>query len=227
MTIKKVKLNEDGTVPGAWYDSDYWENGAASGKMSYNGNEYRDNPAACKIWAMDTYDRWGPFKSYLELGCGRGWALWGMMLLPELRIERIQGVDISTYAVGTALEQVRPFIQIGDISQLDQLSAITNRTWDLIFSNDVLEHLTFNQAQSCLRRCRDIGKRVVHLISIGDGVNVPDGVVPEDQDQSHILLKSKSWWTSLIIDTFPNSIGWNVTIVDRGRTIEADIRKVS
>ena len=44
----KPILNLDGSVPASYFDEDYWERGAESGKGSYNGNDYSDNVEACK-----------------------------------------------------------------------------------------------------------------------------------------------------------------------------------
>lgn len=235
MSVKRVVLNEDGTVPASWYDEEYWENGAASGKMSYNGNDYKDNLGACKYWAQDTYNRWGPFKTYLELGCGRGWAIWGFNNLPELGVTA-RGIDLSPYAASTSV--VKDQISVGSIADmLVVVSAINSMNSagvddiapvDLIFSNDVFEHLTERQLDNCLTVCRSFSNRAVHLISVGDNIDVR-GSVPVDQDQSHITLRSKKWWVDLFDKKFMHEAktvaypsSWEILFVDHGRTIELD-----
>ena len=215
----KPILNPDGSVPASYYDSDYWEDGARSGKGSYNGNEYSNNLEVCKHWATDTYNRWGPFRDYLELGCGRGWAIWGFLHLPGLGVNP-RGVDFSHYAVTTARPEVRMLLTEHDASEL---GFIGSQSSDLIFSNDFLEHLTPRQVERCLDHCKRISrKRVVHLISIGDDKDLPDGQVPSDQDQSHINLKSYGWWMRGFLDIFIPEEGWEVRVVLHGRTIEMD-----
>ncbi len=220
----KPILNPDGSVPGSYYDADYFEKGAESGKGSYNGNDYSTQLPLCQHWARDTFERWGPFKTYLELGCGRGWAIWGFLALPELGIEPL-GIDISTYAVQTALERVRPYLIEHDASDLSFLS---DGSADLIFSNDFMEHLTPAQAECCLRECKRVArKRIVHLISIADGADLPDGEVPPDQDQSHVNLKSVGWWAALFGKVFNPDFEspWIVSGLPHGRTIEMDVRR--
>lgn len=218
----KPKLNSDGSVPADYYNFDYWEKGAESGKGSYNGNDYFDNVEACKIWSRDCYNRWGPFTSFLELGCGRGWNIYGFLAQPELGITKMLGVDHSHYAVTTAAETVRPYLKENSIADL---SFIEDKAFELIFSNDVLEHLTPSQALSCLTHCKRISsKRVAHLISIADGQDLPDGVVPNDQDQSHVNLKSADWWKQMFRVVFHHS-GWELLTRDHGRTIEFDVRR--
>ena len=218
-------LNPDGSVPGSYYDEDYWERGAESGKGSYNSNDYSTQLPLCQHWARDTFERWGPFKTYLELGCGRGWAIWGFLALPELGVEPL-GVDISSYAIHTTLDWIRPYLVEHDASDL---SFLADRSADLIFSNDFMEHLTPAQAERCLRECARIAKkRIVHLISIADGADLPDGQVPPDQDQSHVNLKSTAWWAALFAKVFGPDLqtGWKVYFLDHGRTIEMDVRRV-
>src|SRR3990167_5046557 len=159
-TTRPVR-NADGSVPADFYNEDYWEHGDASGRGSYNGNDYHDQLELCKYWAKDTYDKYGPFKTYLELGCGRGWAIWGFLNLPELSVNP-SGIDISHYAITTAHPDVQRHLIEHDISDL---SFLDKQSVDFIFSNDVLEHLTVEQIKLCLSYCGQIAKsRIVHLL---------------------------------------------------------------
>lgn len=221
MYRNKPNLNPDGSVPGSYYDADYYENGAKSGKMSYNGNSYENNPELCKYWAKDAFTRWGPFKRYLELGCGRGWAIWGLMLQPDLGIEEMLGIDISEYAISTAVNDIHRYLRVGDISNLGFLE---DGSFDLVFSNDVLEHLTPDQLTRCLTHCKRISNRVVHLISIGDGVDLPFGDAPANQDQSHVTIRSRDWWETLFRQIFDEK-EWRIFIISHGSTIEVDCTK--
>lgn len=219
----KPTLNPDGSVPGSYYNEDYWERGAESGKGSYNTNVHPLE--SCKVWAQDCYNRWGPFESFLELGCGRGWNIYGLLHLPELHVTKMMGIDISTYALTTAHEEVRPYLHLGDISNLDLF--IETASFDTIFSNDVLEHLTPVQAMQCLMACNRIAKKhIAHLISVGDGINLPDGQVPSDQDQSHINLKSQAWWANLFNRVFGGSY-WMPSIITHGRTVEFHLTRTA
>ena len=224
----KPVLNADGSVPADFYDRDYWEDGAKSGKGSYNGNDYADNVEACKTWAMDMYNRWGPFKRVLELGCGRGWNIYGFLNLPELGVEAV-GIDISQYAIETAHPDVKPFLLRHDISDLEPWA---DGSFDLMFSNDVLEHLTLVQLEKCLSNCRRVAKsRVVHLVSIGQGIDMPFGSAPPDQDQSHVTMKSRFWWQAMFSEMFmkkSNGPGaWWIGTIDHGSTIEFDMRRTA
>jgi len=220
----RPKLNPDGSVPADFYDFDYWESGAESGKGSYNTNEHPLE--SCKVWAQDCYDRWGPFASFMELGCGRGWNIYGLLHLPELKVVKMLGVDISHYAVTTAREEVRPYLMEHDITNL---GFAADHSFDLIFSNDVMEHLTLEQAVACLTECRRVAKkRIAHLISIGDNIDLAPGEIPPDQDQSHITMRSARWWSSVIASVFVSpdeGREWQITVRDHGRTVEFDIER--
>ena len=145
-----------------------------------------------------------------------------MLHLPELGLKfdegKVKGIDFSHYAVTTAHEEVRPHLVEADIAELD---FIPDKSYDLIFSNDVLEHLTEGQIRSCLLHCQRIAKkRIVHLISIGDGANMPLGVIPEDQDQSHITLRSYQWWVGAFHNIFDDVKTKLIKVEPHGRTIE-------
>lgn len=216
----KPALLADGSVPADYYDENYWERGAESGKGSYNGNAYSDQLDLCKHWAKDTYDKYGPFKTYLELGCGRGWAILGFLNMPELVVKPL-GIDISHYAIMTAHPDVRRCLLEHDISDLQFL---VDSSVDFIFSNDVLEHLTIIQIYKCLLHCARIAKhRIVHLVSIGDGVD-HNGVVPNDQDQSHINMRPVLWWADIFMSVF-SSDDWLVEYTQRDRTIDFIVTK--
>jgi len=220
-------LNLDGSVPSEFYNEDYWEHGDASGRGSYNGNAYDDNVAACGAWALDMYIRWGPFKRVLELGCGRGWNIYGFLNMSDLDVTAF-GIDISHYAVETAHDSVKPFLIEGDICNI--LATREDSSWDLVFSNDVLEHLTLVQLEKCLYECRRVAKqRVVNLVSIGKDVDLPFGTAPLDQDQSHVTMKSKAWWQELFSEMFVRQVGhgqWTSHVIAHGSTVEFDMRRV-
>ena len=212
----RPKFNANGSVPQEYYDADYWEKGAESGKGSYNGNAYETQLELCKVWAQDCYNRWGPFKDFLELGCGRGWNIWAYLHMPLLGINP-RGVDLSHYAVTTAVEEVRPYITEHDASDLSFLGDLS---YDTIFSNDFLEHLTPEQAERCLQHCNRISRHIVaHLISIGDGHDHEVGAYMPEQDQSHVTMKGVDWWLNMFNRVF-NQTDWLLSIKHHGTTVE-------
>ena len=238
-TLVRPVLLPDGSVPPEFYDTDYWERGAESGKMSYNTNTH--TLEMCKYWAEDTLKRWGPFDSYLELGCGKGWALWGLLHLEEEKVFRskngnrkkkvkrefsqLVGVDFSRYAIDTAPEEVRSLIQCQSVTDL---AFANDRMFDLIFSNDLLEHLTEIQAYGCLGECKRVAnRRIVHLISIGDNVDVSWGEIPSDGDQSHINMKTIGWWAHRFMNVFNDANEWEVVMRRHGRTAEFDVKRLN
>ena len=220
MFTNRPVLTAEGTVPANYFDKNYWEAGAQSGKGSYNSCTYENNPNLCQYWARDTYNRWGPFKDYLELGCGRGWAIWGFLNLPELGVSP-KGVDISHYAITTAVEQVKPYLIEANASRMPFFE---NLSFDLVFSNDFLEHLSPDQIRDTLRECSRISRhRIVHLVSIGDGKDYPIGQPPANGDQSHMTMKPTHWWVQMFSEELAS--GWEISTIEHGTTIEMDCRR--
>ena len=138
-----------------------------------------------------TYDgRWVPIakgmaKEYgltaasamLQVNCEKGFLLHDIQqLLPGITV---RGVEISDYAIATAMPSVRPYIQKAPFTQLP----FADQTFDVVIAIGAVYALTLTDAITCLKEIQRVGK--------GRGfVTLASYETPQDKQ----LFE---WWTLL------------------------------
>lgn len=127
----------------------------------------------------------------LDASCGRGY------LLREL-------IECGYKAVGT---EFVPSLVLGDLADLpvqlvdynDLLKIFGPKSFDVVISNDVLEHLESEEATLCaLRDIVSISRRWV-LISVGvcPAKKYPEALGIEDVDL-HVVQRPAEWWSKKV-----------------------------
>lgn len=85
--------------------------------------------------------------SVLDVGCGKGFMLHDLRLLvPGITVS---GIDISPYAIENAMEDVKPFVKIGDARNLP----FPDKSFDVVISITTLHNL---DRAGCARGLREI-----------------------------------------------------------------------
>lgn len=71
----------------------------------------------------------------LDVGCAKGFMLYDMMqLIPGIEVA---GVDISSYAIENAVDEVKPFVQVADCRKLP----FKDKSFDLVISINTVHNL--------------------------------------------------------------------------------------
>ena len=181
-----------GVIPGSWYDEMYYETPGMKSNWP--------SPFQWSIWG-DTYKNIAHFilsgfpfsKSFLDVGCAKGFLLYGMLLYAKgckLEIE-VQGFDHSQYAIDNAIDDIKPFISRSSVDDFEFV-----RDYDVVTALDVLEHLTEEQSFRFLERARRyVNHNIFAVIPIGNEHGVTE--------LSHINLHGRDYW----IDLFTKA-GW-------------------
>jgi SAM-dependent methyltransferase len=82
--------------------------------------------------------------SILDVGCGKGFMLYDFMqLIPGITVA---GIDISQYAISNAMEEVKPFVQVGNAKELP----FEDNSFDLVISITTLHNLERNDCRNAL-----------------------------------------------------------------------------
>lgn len=131
------------------YDADYWDGDRryGYGGFSYDG---RWKPVAEKL--IETY-KLGNDSSVLDLGCGKGFLLYELQLL--LPGARICGVDISSYAIAHAKEEVRGKLFI---HRVQDLLPFADNEFDLVLSLNTVHNLHLPEIKLALGEIERVGK---------------------------------------------------------------------
>ena len=90
----------------------------------------------------------------LDVGCAKGFMLYDLQhLLPKAQLS---GIDISTYAISEAIEEIRPSLEIGSADTLPY----QDDSFDLVISINTIHNLPINRCKKALQEiqrvtCRD------------------------------------------------------------------------
>ena len=91
-----------------------------------------------------------PGMSVLDVGCAKGFL---MHDLHEAGLE-VAGIDISQYAVDNAMEDVKPFIEVGNAVELP----FANESFDVVLSINTVHNLERDDCSKALREIRRVCK---------------------------------------------------------------------
>ncbi len=135
------------------FGKDYWD---GERHLGYGGYKYdgRWRPVA---QAMARHYELQPGARILDVGCGKGFLLYEFtQVVPGARVT---GLDVSTYAVANAKEEVKPFLQIGDASRLP----FADGAFDFVYSINTLHNLYLNDLWSAIGEIERVGAGPKHI----------------------------------------------------------------
>lgn len=89
----------------------------------------------------------------LDVGCAKGFLMHDFKkLMPDVRVE---GLDISQYAYENAMEDMRPFIKVGNAKELPY----ADRSFDLVVSINTVDHLPLEECKQAVRELQRVAKK--------------------------------------------------------------------
>jgi SAM-dependent methyltransferase len=133
---------------------DYWDGDRKTGYggMRYDGRwrVVAENMAA--HYGLKAGDR------ILDVGCGKGFLLYEFMqVVPGIEIA---GLDISSYAIENAKEEVKPFLKLGHANSLPFKDA----SFDLVISITTLHNLYCYDLDKALREIQRVGRKHRYIV---------------------------------------------------------------
>lgn len=136
------------------YGRDYWD---GDRKFGYGGYRYdgRWRPVA---QAMAEYYGLKPGCRILDVGCGKGFLLYEFtQVVPGCRVA---GIDISSYAIENAKEEVKPFLQSGSAVSLP----FPDQSFDFVLSVNTLHNLYNYELFQALREIERVARGHKHVV---------------------------------------------------------------
>ncbi|MBI1910262.1 MAG: class I SAM-dependent methyltransferase [Deltaproteobacteria bacterium] len=135
------------------------------------GKEYFDGPRTQGYGGYIYDGRWKPvakrLKAYyhlpdsarvLDVGCAKGFLLHDLKeLMPHLEIA---GVDISQYAIQNSVENVRPFLSVGNANKIPW----PDRYFDLVLSINTIHNLDLNNCKMAIREIQRVSKKYTYIV---------------------------------------------------------------
>lgn len=135
------------------FGKDYWD---GDRKLGYGGMRYDGRWRAVAEAMAKHYDL-RPGQRILDVGCGKGFLLYDFtQVVPGIEVV---GLDISSYAVENAKEEIRPHLRVGHAHQLPFADA----SFDLVISINTLHNLYCYDLDLALREMQRVGRRHRYL----------------------------------------------------------------
>ena len=136
------------------FGKDYWD---GDRKYGYGGYHYdgRWRPVA-----EDIVQYYGlqPGASILDVGCGKGFLLYEFtQMLPGVKVA---GIDISQYAIDNAKEEVKPFLRVGNATELP----FDDRSFDFVFSINTLHNLYIYDLWRALKEVERVARGPKYVV---------------------------------------------------------------
>ena len=131
------------------WDYDYWD---GDRRICYGGYRYMEGRWEKVARAMADHYKLKAGDSILDVGCGKGYLLYDFTkVVPGIDIT---GLDVSSYAVANAKEEVRDRIKLGNATALP----FPDKSFDLVFSLTTLHNLHNYDLDKALREVERVGR---------------------------------------------------------------------
>lgn len=96
--------------------------------------------------------------SILDVGCGKGFLLHDFkLIMPNCHIA---GIDISSYAIEHAMEDVKPFLKVANCLKLPY----PDKSFDFIVSINTVHNLPIEQCQQSLSEIQRVSRRAMFVV---------------------------------------------------------------
>lgn len=136
------------------WGKDYWD---GDRKYGYGGYRYdgRWRPIA---EAMVKHYNLKPDAKILDIGCGKGFLLYEFtQILPKAQVA---GIDISTYGIENAKEEVKPFLTVGNATTLPY----PDKSFDFVYSITTFHNLKNYELSKAVKEMERVGRGAKHII---------------------------------------------------------------
>lgn len=131
------------------FGRDYFDGDRLSG---YGGYHYQPRFWQETVKRLRDHYSLSENASLLDVGCGKGFMMHDFKaLMPAMTV---QGLDISQYALDNALEDMKPFITLGDAKSLP----FADKSFGLVISINTVHNLGLNDCKKALREIQRVAR---------------------------------------------------------------------
>lgn len=136
------------------FDKDYFDGDRryGYGGYRYDGRWRAIAEAMVQHYGLEAGSR------ILDIGCAKGFLLYEFtQVLPGVKVA---GIDISRYAIENSMEEIKPFLRVGNATELP----FENRSFDFVVSVNTLHNLYNYELHRALQEIERVGKRHKHIV---------------------------------------------------------------
>jgi hypothetical protein len=193
----KFTIND--SIPQDVYNEDYYERGLISGVSGYMNFSWMPELTLRMAHFMVVHLGLKAKDTVLDYGCAKGF------LVKALRLLNIQahGVDVSEYAIENVDSSVKKYCR--QVVNSDD-PALFPQKYSWLISKDVFEHIPEPELRKFLTVSRKNVEKMFVVVPLSADDTSGKYIIPEyDNDITHVIMKTKGWWSKLFEDT-----GWGV-----------------
>lgn len=133
---------------------DYWD---GDRRINYGGYRYMEGRWEKVARAMVEYYGLKPGDKILDVGCGKGFLLFDFTkVLPGIEV---YGIDVSSYALDNAKEEIKDRLQLGNATALP----FADHSFDLVYSINTLHNLHNYELEAALKEMERVGKKYKYI----------------------------------------------------------------
>ena len=186
----------------AWYNEGYYETGQLSGKSLYTNYRWMPEETLVLSHNIMSFMNIKRNQTVLDFGCAKGY------LVKALRMFGVDahGVDLSSYAVSQADDDVRDYVRSIKPIREDTITelftkrntslgddiGLANARYDFIVCKDVLEHVPYNQIDTVIRALSYISPNIFVIVPLGNKLKYY--IDEYEEDKSHYIREDLAWW---------------------------------
>jgi SAM-dependent methyltransferase len=164
--------------------------------QGYGGYRY-DGRWLPIVTRMRDHYQLAPHARILDVGCGKGFMLHDFKL--AMPLSTVAGLDISAYAIEHAMEDVKPFLLVGNCRRLPY----ADHSFDLVVSINAVHNLKNDECRQAIREIERVGCR--HKFIVVDAYS--------DEQEKQRMLK----W-NLTAETILHVDDWEKLFAEAGYT---------
>lgn len=176
-------------IPQEAYDESFWRGEKSPWwsefGVSEDGKRKTEGEAPARIISA-----FNP-SSILDSGAGPGWLA---KFLSEFgSVSTVVGLDYSKQAL--KISPIKEKMVLGSVTEMP----FADKSFDLVISREVFEHLTVEQAQSAFDEILRVSKKWIYMtIWMNFDPEAKDDVVLDDLaiDPTHITFCTRNWWNN-------------------------------
>jgi len=145
-----LHATETSKVTARKYGPEYYDGDRLTG---YGGYSYHPRFWTDTVRLFRDHYQLVPDASVLDIGCAKGFMMHDFkLLMPELTI---RGLDISSYAKENAIEDMKPFIDVGSAASLPY----DDNSFDLVVSISTMHNLPLEECRAAIKEIQRVSRQ--------------------------------------------------------------------
>lgn len=143
------KTEEDRRI-GRMFGKEYFD---GDRRFGYGGYNYMPRFWQPVIPTLKEHFNLTKDSSLLDVGCGKGFMLHDLVqLIPGIKV---QGIDISEYAIANTIDDIKPFVKLGNAKKLP----FADKSFDVVISINTIHNLSIEDCKQSLKEIQRVARK--------------------------------------------------------------------